>query len=335
VSDLDRGVQVWSSDAWRRRATSWLDERLAEAGLARTGEVEQPRVRPWATLLRAPTSGGPVWLKATGRDTAFEAGLYELLARVAPERLLVPLAVDAGRGWILLPDAGLSLGERVSGSALVEGLAAALPQYGQLQRDLIPHAGDLFALGLSDMRPQRMPDRFEEALGAVEAYLEHRGGADDHTTYWRVAGMRETVIRWCEQLEAAPVAASVEHNDLHTYNILVGQDGQARFYDWGDSVVAHPFASMGLGLGFVQNQVESGEIERLRDAYLEVFSDLGSHRELVETLELACRVGKVARALTWQRAIGALGWDEVDEDWARGPIESMDSLLDDSYLGRT
>jgi hypothetical protein len=85
----------------------------------------------------------------------------------------------------------------------------------------------------------------------------------------------------------------------------------------------------------VRNQVASGELERLRDGYLEVFSDLGPHRELVVTLELACRVGKVARALTWQRAIGALGWDEVDDDWARGPIESMDSLLDASYLGRT
>ena len=169
----------------------------------------------------------------------------------------------------------------------------------------------------------------------MRGYLERRGSAADHTTYERVAGMRETVVDWCGRLAAAPVGASLEHNDLHTYNILVGEDGQARFYDWGDSVVAHPFASMGLGLGFVRNQVEAGEIERLRDAYLEVFSDLGSHRELVETLELACRVGKVARALTWQRAIGALGWDEVDDDWARGPIESMESLLDATYLGRT
>ena len=335
MSDPDRGVGVWSSDAWRVQATAWLDQRLAEVGLARTGEVEQPRIRPWATLLRATTTGGRVWLKAAGRDTAFEAGLYELLARVAPDRVLVPLAVDLRRGWVLLPDAGLSLGERASGPALVEGLATVLPQYGQFQRDLIPHTGDLLTLGLTDMRPALMPTRFDEALQAVRGYVERRGSAADHTTYERVAGMRETVVDWCGRLAAAPGGASLEHNDLHTYNILVGEDGQARFYDWGDSVVAHPFASMGLGLGFVRNQVEAGEIERLRDAYLEVFSDLGSHRELVETLELACRVGKVARALTWQRAIGALGWDEVDDDWARGPIESMDSLLDATYLGRT
>jgi hypothetical protein len=45
--------------------------------------------------------------------------------------------------------------------------------------------------------------------------------------------------------------------------------------------------------------------------------------------------GKVARALTWHRAIGGGGPDEVEPAWIRGPIESMVSLLDDSYLGLT
>ena len=42
---------------------------------------------------------------------------------------------------------------------------------------------------------------------------------------------------------------------------------------------------------------------RARDAYLGEFRDLGPHAELVATLELACRVAKVARALTWERAL--------------------------------
>ena len=331
----DRGVEAWSSALWRGRATAWLDQQLAEAGAVRTGDAEQTRIRPWATLLRAPTDAGTVWLKAAGRDTAFEAGLYQLLERAAPERVLTPLAVDTERAWILLPDAGPSLGEQTSGEALIEGLAIALPQYAQLQRDLAPRAGELLALGVSDMRPEAMPARFEEALAAVRGYLERRGDAEDRAIYERVAGVREMVAGWCERLAASAVPASLDHNDLHTYNILLDVDGQARFYDWGDAVVAHPFASMGLGLGFIRNQAESADIERLRDGYLEVFGDLGSHAELVEALELACRVGKVARALTWQRAIGALGWDEVDDDWARGPIESMASVLDESYLGRT
>jgi hypothetical protein len=90
-----------------------------------------------------------------------------------------------------------------------------------------------------------------------------------------------------------------------------------------------------LGLGFVAMEVGEAAVARPRDAYLEVFSDLAPRAELLETLELACRVGKVARALTWHRAITALGPDDVDPAWVSGPAESLASLLDESYLGRT
>ena len=74
--------------------------------------------------------------------------------------------------------------------------------------------------------------------------------------------------------------------------------------------------------------------ERLRDAYLEPFGDLAPHEELVESLELACRVGKIARALTWHRSVSAFSQDEVEERWLSGPSESLFSLLEDSWLGR-
>ncbi len=313
----------------------WLDAQLAAAGIERTGPVERTQVRPWATVLRAPTSTGTVWLKASGGGTAFEAGLYELLHRVAPEHVLEPIAVDAERAWVLLPDGGPSLGARLKGADLIRALESALPEYGRLQRALAPHAGELLALGIADMRPAVLPQRFDEAVEAARGQVDDA----DREAFERSAAMRDTIVAWCERLAAAPAPASLDHNDLHPWNILVG-DGHARFYDWGDSVVAHPFASMLLGLGFVQfNVLESApdapEIVRLRDAYLEVFSDLAPHAELVETLELACRVGKIARALTWQRAVTALAEEDVDDQWRRAPLETVISIAEESYLGRT
>src|SRR5687767_7716825 len=162
-------VRLWTSAAWREQAVGWIDRRLAEAGLERTGQVEQPRVRPWATVLRAPTTGGDVWMKAAGPATAFEAGVYELLAREAPDDVLAPLAVDAPRGWMLLPDGGPSLAARLDGGGWEEELASALGQYGRLQRSLAPHAGELSSLGVPDMRPEVIPERFPEALEAARA----------------------------------------------------------------------------------------------------------------------------------------------------------------------
>lgn len=302
----------------RERAIAWADARLAEAGMVRTGRPEEVSVRPWATVLRIPTDGKPVWLKAPGPLVAFEVALYELLARVAPDAVLTPLAVDLGEPWLLLPHGGLSLGDRARGQELVEGVAAALPRYAQLQRALAPHADELLALGVTDMRPEVMPARFDEAMAAVRGY--------DAAAAERVAGMRPTVVEWCELLAASPVPASLDHNDLHAWNILAGP----RFYDWGDGVVAHPFASM-LALAWVE--MSDAELVRLRDLYLQPFADLAPHSELVEQLELACRVGKIARALTWHRSISPYPPETVDDNWLSAPAEWLLSLLDDSWLG--
>src|SRR5262249_25060389 len=118
------GRDTWATARWRRAATTWLDEQLDNQGIRRTGDVKQPHLRPWATVLSAPTTPGRVWLKALGPATAFEAGLYQLLRRAVPQRVLAPIAVDASRGWILLPDGGPPLADRLAGAHPPRALAA-------------------------------------------------------------------------------------------------------------------------------------------------------------------------------------------------------------------
>ena len=43
-------------------------------------------MRPWGEVAKAATDRGAVWLKAPGRATVFEVGLYELLATRVPVR---------------------------------------------------------------------------------------------------------------------------------------------------------------------------------------------------------------------------------------------------------
>jgi Phosphotransferase enzyme family len=340
------GMAVWTSRSWRETALAWLDDRLAATGTERTGPADQPHVRPWGTVLKVPTTQGPVWLKAAGPGTAFEAGLYQILHQVAPGHVLCPIAVDAGRGWIVLPDGGPALGDGLSGGDLVDAMAIAMPRYGQLQRDLAPRVADLLGLGVTDMRPAVMPARFDEALAAVSRYAASGGTPEQRAAFGRLGPFRPVFVSWCHRLAAAPGAASLDHNDLHIWNVLAsGIDGaaRARFYDWGDSVVAHPFASMLIGLGFMRYHLGVGDDDpallRLRDAYLEAFSDLAPHAELVATLELACRVAKVARALTWHRSTAALAGEDAGEadgdlsHFASAPLQCLCSLLEESYLG--
>jgi hypothetical protein len=342
--DHQDGVERWSSPAWRAEAQAWMDERLAAAGLTRHGELRQPHLRPWATALTAPTSGGDVWLKAAGPATAFEAGLYEVLHDVAPAHVLAPIALDVARGWMLLPDGGTPLAERLQGTELVDALAVALARYGELQRAVAPHTDRLLALGVRDMRAAVMAARFEEAVAGVRAYVDAHGSDADRRDLERAEAMRGQFSAWAEQVAGAPGAASLDHNDLHPWNVLVadadggGGAGRPVVYDWGDSVVAHPFASMLVALGYVQSKLlrcaaDDPRLLRVRDAYLAPFADIAPHAELVATLELACRVGKVARALTWQRVVDALEPGDIDDTWRRAPLACLASLPDDSPFG--
>lgn len=317
---------------WQADAAEWIDSCLARHGIDRTGAVEAERVRPWGTVLRAPTSAGPVWLKAPVGATRFEVPLYGLLSVRVPERVLEPLGADLERGWVLLPDGGLPAGERFQPEQQTTVLEQALPVYAELQLRLMDDVPAMLDLGVADMRPPAMPNRFRQALleiGPVPVGADE-GGRAGRAAIERVRAMEPEYCEWCRQLASSPIPASLDHNDLHSWNVIAGAGGgftDARFYDWGDAVVAHPFASL-LAVGFLRG-IDTATAERLRDAYLEPFAAFAPHTDLVRDVELACRVGKVARALSWRRALGP----DPDPRWAEGPAVALTSLLDDGWTG--
>jgi hypothetical protein len=332
---------AWATAEWRASAVAWLDAKLTAAGLSRTGEAKQTRLRPWSTLLRAPTTGGDVWFKAACNGTAFEPALYGLLTRVTPEFVLAPLAIDPSRGWLLLPDGGPTLGEVEDDDALMADLAVLLPRYAEFQLRLAGSTEALFAAGVADMRPERLTERFEEALAYVGDYVARRGTENDRERFARVVQMRPQIARWAERLRGAPGPPSLDHNDLHWHNVFVDRSVPSlglKLFDWGDAVVAHPFASMLVGLGVLVRMMkvrhDDPRVVRARDAYLEPFGSLASHRELVETLEVAVRASCVARTLVWARAVAHAAEDEPHSNHD-GPMLGLFELLSEHYLGES
>ncbi len=336
-----RGVAVWSTAVWRSGATGWLDERLTRAGIHRTGAVEQTRIQPWGTVQTAPTTAGPVWFKAGSDDTHYEAGLYRVLVQAAPRFVLHPIAVDTDRGWLLLRDAGPPVVPKgASIDTLLDVLTRALPEYAALQRALVPHVGEMLAVGTRDMRPAALPAVFDEMLRATRAFVDRHGAAADQALWERTAALRPAVIDGCERLARSVIPSSLDHNDLHTENIRSGLPGGGafRFYDWGDSGVAHPFTSMLVCLGVLVDYYglapDDPRLLAARDAYLAPFTDLAPLSELIGELELACWLARIARALTWERVAAAQPEpDGVPGEFAGDPFRVLSSMSTGSYLG--
>jgi hypothetical protein len=305
---------------------AWVDEALTFAGIARTGPIALFRERIWATVWSAPTSAGTVWLKAGGAGSAFEPALYEILTDVVPERVLRPLAVDPSHGRLLLPDAGPAVGDRYTGDDLVTAMARAVRAYAGLQQRLTPHAGRMLAIGLADMSPAVLPCRFDEALAGVTEYAATEAGPDDRAAHARLAALPDRYASWCDELSAAGIAPSLDHNDLHAHNVLGDGPAErldARFYDWGDAVLAHPFAS----LLFLLDTMPAEAGPTLRCAYL---AEWGEPRELEAVARLAVRTALVARALVWVRTLAAA---PADHEHAGQPLAHLLRLLDGRTAG--
>jgi len=301
----------WSDPAWQPPVEAWIEERLESAGLHRTGPMA-PRARPWSIVLSVPTSGGTCYFKTTAREMANDASLTDALAREAPDLVLAPLAVDADRRWMLLPDGGPRLRDALADARDISHWERILPAYAQLQRRMEGREAQLLAAGTPDRRPQRLPGLLEALLDDPDWLML---GNPDGLSEAQLRQLRDLQPRFaeaCAELDESGIGPSVQHDDLHDGNVLVPVDGY-RIIDWGDAGLGHPFATLLVTLRSVAHAFELGEwtpfrpvapeLNRLRDAYLEPWSDRMNRTRLETLVALATWTGMACRAVVWTFAM--------------------------------
>lgn len=359
---VDRGrfagsVTPWDDAGWRREVFGWAERVLASRGLVEAG-VREVRVRPWSVLVRFRTGGGArdaVWLKAGAPSNAFEAGLAGALAAWTPEHVMTPLAVDAARGWALLPDGGPLFRDVLdTGAAGPEAWTTALGRYGAMQRLLVPYAnrdgnanrngapavpdagakgagaqgapeagGGLGGLGVPGARTRELPEAFD-ALVAKNPLFD----AGERAALLR---RRPRLVELCAELDAYGVPDSLDHCDLHDGQILAPSPGRFTFFDWGDACVAHPFGSLLVPVREVRERYGPEHVAPMVDAYLEHWTGLGPSRaELRRAAVLAVRLAALGRAGSWFRLFPGTPTGDSEEAsayWVRQLFAATDEEL--------
>ncbi|HYF63086.1 MAG TPA: hypothetical protein VD886_09765 [Herpetosiphonaceae bacterium] len=309
---MTNDTAAWADPAWLAAATEWIAAALpADRRLA--GPIERLHIRPWSTVLRAPTTAGDAYFKAVAPLLAHEVALTAALAGWVPAATLAPLAADAERGWLLLPDGGATLRPIIRADRDAGHWERALPAYAAAQIALAEHTSAMLALGVPDRRPGALPGlyaRLLASLPALEVESEYALGADELGRLHVSHGLIEEL---CARLEAGAIPASLNHGDLHDANVFMG-DGRPRFFDWGDASLSHPFVS--LRTVFVSVEIaldlpDGGAAGLpLRDSYLEPWRRFAPAAAVLETFRLAQRIAPLVSALSWQRAVAPLPADQ-------------------------
>lgn len=335
-----------SRSDWLSGAERWIEDVAADLELGPVTAVSSIRERRWGAVLRVEAAAGTYFFKAQGPGTRHEPRLLTDIAEAWPHLVPRVVHVDHERCWVLMADDGSSMWDVVEPERQIAIYEDLLPSYAEMQRDSTPSIDDWVSAGVPDRRVEQLPGLLDALLAEISIEPRLRRAIED---------LVPTLEQVCGELAEAP--ATIDHADLHGGNVLVLGD-QHRLVDWGDAQIGHPFGTLLITyqIDFVHRRVDGfprpdaidrrAASRRLRDAYLESWTDLAPARELRATFANALWVTHVSRAVDYTKLREATPPDEIDEwnqeivdllgDWyERGSLLGSDVMMDAVWRGPT
>lgn len=326
----------WDQPGWFEQAANWIHTQLSECGRQPTGPVEIVHQRPWSTFARVPTDKGLVFFKAPGPQYP-EAAITEALAGWRPDCTVPLLAVDRERGWLLTPESGVTLRSAFRYPEQIDHWLKLLPIYAELQIEMIARVPELLALGAFDRRLAVLPEQYAALVEDTGSLLVGQEPGVTPAEHQRLLELRPTYAALCAELAGYGLPDTLVHEEIHENNVLIDGD-RYLFTDWSDSSVSHPFFSMLVTLRATAHWLkltEDGpEMKRLRDAYLEPWTQFAPRAQLLAAFPIAYRLGMVNRALSWRDGVGVLSeehrapYNDAVPEWLQDFLKGEVPLFD-------
>jgi hypothetical protein len=265
------------------------------------------------------TDRGLIWFKQCEPSSRTEPAVHRILAQIAPEFVDAPLAVHPGRGWTLTRDGGVTVAETGpvgSRGVVPETVVALLIDYAALQRITIRHRAKLAAAGLPSMHPEDAAGTAAKQARSMWALppTDPRHLTDAQLQSVLAAGPALTAA--AEVLIGGPVPLAFDHADLFPRNVFLPRAAGEpyRFFDFAESVWAHPFSSLVMLIPELQHRwrtprspdavdCRDPRIGAILDAYLDCWTDLAPIADLRVLAAAALRVAPLHRSAPWLRTL--------------------------------
>ena len=161
----------WQHPDWMKQAHEWIRTETARRSIQITGEIQQPHLHPWSTVLVVPTQEGHLFFKATAPETIYEAALTQKLADWIPDCMPELVAIDSVRGWMLMRDGGEQLRQSIRPQQDIRPWTPVIRRYAELQIELVERVPEILALGIPDHRLAILPSLYFELLADEESLM--------------------------------------------------------------------------------------------------------------------------------------------------------------------
>jgi hypothetical protein len=301
----------WQDPAWQKQAHAWIRAEAKRSLIQLTGEIEQPHVYAWSTVLRVQSDAGLLFFKATAPETLYESALTQKLAGWYPDCMPELLAVDARRGWMLMRDGGQPLRAFIRPTRDLSPWDPVIMRYSELQIGLTGHIAEILSLGIPDHRLALLPSLYSQLLADEGSLMIDQDKGLAGAEVLRLHKLTARFEQNCADLAAFGIPDSLNHGDFHDGNVLL-KNGRITFFDWGDASVTHPFVSLRTFFVSIEMALELDDysftpaMAALLDRYLAPWQKFGSCKALLAAYRLSKPVASIVKTLAWHKTISTL-----------------------------
>lgn len=298
----------WHDPAWMKQAHEWILAETRRQSIHVTGDIEQPHLYPWSTVLHVPTNEGKLFFKATAPETMFEVPLTLKLAEWFPNGMPELVTADLDRGWMLMRDGGVQLRQSIRPAQDINPWRAVIRLFADIQAGASGHVEELLAAGVPDYRLSVLPDLYRQLVADEKSLLIDKEKGLTSAEQQTLKDMATRFEQICADLAAYGIPESVNHGDFHDGNVLV-RDGRIAIIDWADACLSHPFMSLRTLFVSIEialkldDYVFTPEMAALLDHYLEAWRDYGSIEHLRSAYQLSKPVASIVKAVNWHLTI--------------------------------
>ena len=290
-------------------------------------EPEDPQIHQvWgiSVVLSADSATGTTYLKCSGDRFLTEPRVTRALAEHSPTLLPQVLAIEAGRGWMLMRDMkGKPLGEQPQ-TMWGQGLDALQ----QLQQQWLGRTQELLELGAEDRPLTTLTPWVDSTID--DADLMSRLTSEERHTW---GTLLPTMVDACLRLDRLGPGPTLVHGDFHPWNAVVTDEGICVF-DWTDASVAHPYLDLVTYVGRSEDLEVRQELMR---RYLTKWDSQLHEPALTELTGLSLVVGALHQVHTYSQLIPTLMPEDVghlrdgDIEWIRRAMRLANEGLRAKY----
>jgi phosphotransferase family enzyme len=283
----------WARRGWFDRAATWMRAAAANAGRPLSGDPGAFFLRGISAVLRAPTDGRDLFLKAVFPPFHAEPVLTRLLAERFPDSVPPVIAIEPDEGWLLVEDIGSEwvgdVPEPDRPGALGRGAAALVT----IQRELAPDVGSIRIL-LDAGAPHRP---LAELAASVAAAIGPDGfGLGDPLEAARARRVLDAVAAAVTRVEAVGLPESVVHGDFHSGNAALVDD-RIVIIDWSDAAISNPAIDLVTWIAWSDDKQH--EIDAAIDGWIEAWSGTVDGNALRAVVDDALIVGAAYQIVSY------------------------------------